>query len=95
MALNTREKRANSLGVGRIWMRGARVAVGASDEQARIATGLGYGGNALSAVAAVAVILLANIAGRNPALAIVAGANPKIDLVAGRNPEIDDVTGKG
>ena len=48
MALDTREKRANSLGVGRIWMRGARVAVGTSDEQARIATGLGYGGNALT-----------------------------------------------
>ena len=43
----------------------------------------------------VDVILLANIAGRNPALDSVAGTVPKIDLVAGRNPVLDDVTGVG
>jgi hypothetical protein len=47
MAVDTREKRMNAATVGRPYMR-ARHAVGATDEQSRIASGLGYGGNALS-----------------------------------------------
>jgi hypothetical protein len=48
MALDTREKRMNAARVGRPWLR-AKHAVGATDQQARIASGHGYGGNALSA----------------------------------------------
>jgi len=50
MALDTQEKRQNAAGVGRGWLRGSRFPVGATDEQSRIAAGLGYGGNALSPV---------------------------------------------
>lgn len=46
MAIDTREKRMNAARVARPWMR-ARHAVGATDEQSRIASGNGYGGNAL------------------------------------------------
>ena len=46
MALDTREKRAAALGVGRPWMRDKLP--GAVDEEWRIATGNAYGGNALS-----------------------------------------------
>ena len=48
MALDTQEKRMNAARVARPWMR-ARLAVGATDQQSRIASGHGYGGNALSA----------------------------------------------
>lgn len=48
MALDTREKRMNAARVARPWMR-ARHAVGATDQQSRIESGNGYGGNALSA----------------------------------------------
>ena len=54
MALDTREKRMNAARVGRPWMR-AKHAVGGFDEQARIASGHGYGGNALSPAGASAV----------------------------------------
>jgi len=47
MALDTREKRMNAARVARPWMR-AKHAVGATDQQSRIASGNGYGGNALS-----------------------------------------------
>ena len=47
MALDSREKRMNAARVGRPWLR-ARHAVGATDQQSRIASGHGYGGNALS-----------------------------------------------
>lgn len=46
MALDTREKRANVLGVGRPWLRHPHP--GTIDEQWRIARGSAYGGNALS-----------------------------------------------
>jgi len=46
MAFDTQEKRMNVARVGRPWMR-ARFPVGAFDEQARIESGHGYGGNAL------------------------------------------------
>lgn len=48
MALDTREKRQNAAGVGRPYLRG-KLPVGATDEQSRIASGLGYGGNPLNA----------------------------------------------
>jgi hypothetical protein len=48
MALDTKEKRANAARVGRPWMR-AKYARGATNESSRIASGHGYGGNALSA----------------------------------------------
>lgn len=47
MALDSREKRMNAARVGRPWLR-SKHSVGATDQQARIATGHGYGGNALS-----------------------------------------------
>jgi len=50
MAVDTREKRMNAARVGRPWMR-AKHAVGATDQQSRIASGHGYGGNALSPAA--------------------------------------------
>ena len=48
MAIDTKEKRANIPGVGRPWMRD-KFPVATPDEQWRIASGLTYGGNALSA----------------------------------------------
>lgn len=47
MAIDTREKRMNAARVARPWMR-AKHAVGATDQQSRIGSGHGYGGNALS-----------------------------------------------
>lgn len=47
MAFDTQEKRMNAARVGRPWIR-TRLAVGATDQQSRIETGHGYGGNALS-----------------------------------------------
>lgn len=55
MAVDTREKRMNAARVGRPWMR-ARHAVGATDQQSRIASGHGYGGNALSPAGASTTI---------------------------------------
>jgi len=50
MAIDSKEKRQNAAGVGRPYMRHPEP-VGATDEQSRIARGLGYGGNALGATA--------------------------------------------
>ena len=44
MALDTQEKRMNVAGVGRVWMRSKFPTVD-KDEQWRVASGLGYGGN--------------------------------------------------
>lgn len=52
MAIDTKEKRAGSLGVGRPWMRD-KFPVATPDEQWRIASGNAYGGNALSPAGAV------------------------------------------
>jgi len=51
MAIDTKEKRANVIGVGRPWLRD-KFPQAAKDEQWRIASGNAYGGNALSAAAA-------------------------------------------
>ncbi len=51
MALDTKEKRAGVIGVGRPWMRD-KFPIATPDEQWRATTGLTYGGNALSAVTA-------------------------------------------
>ena len=58
MALDTREKRMNAARVGRPWMR-AKHAVGATDEQSRIGSGHGYGGNTLSPAGAATTIVAA------------------------------------
>lgn len=50
MALDTKEKRANVIGVGRPYLRD-KFPVATPDEQWRIASGNAYGGNALSPVA--------------------------------------------
>ena len=47
MALDSQAKRMNAARVARPWTR-ARLAVGATTEASRIASGNGYGGNALS-----------------------------------------------
>jgi len=47
MAIDSKEKRAGVLGVGRPWMRD-KFPVATPDEQWRIASGNAYGGNALS-----------------------------------------------
>lgn len=47
MAINTKEKRAAVLGVGRPWMRD-KFPVATPDEEWRISSGNAYGGNALS-----------------------------------------------
>lgn len=57
MAIDDREKRMNAARVARPWMR-AKHAVGGFDEQARIASGHGYGGNALTPPAASTVPVL-------------------------------------
>jgi hypothetical protein len=49
MALDSREKRAAALGVGRPWVRDKLP--GANDQEWRIASGNAYGGNALSPAA--------------------------------------------
>ena len=49
MAIDTKEKRANVPGVGRPWMRD-KFPVATPDEQWRMASGLAYGGNALTGV---------------------------------------------
>ncbi len=47
MAIDTKEKRASVLGVGRPWIRD-KFPVAAKDEEWRISSGNAYGGNALS-----------------------------------------------
>lgn len=47
MSIDTKEKRAAVLGVGRPWMRD-KFPVATPDEEWRIASGNAYGGNALS-----------------------------------------------
>ena len=47
MALDTAEKRQNAAGAGRPYMR-THFPVATPDEQWRIASGIAYGGNALS-----------------------------------------------
>ena len=47
MALDSKEKRAAVLGVGRPWMRD-KFPVATPDEEWRISSGNAYGGNALS-----------------------------------------------
>ena len=49
MAIDTREKRMNAMGVGRPWHRSHHTET--IDEQWRIAAGNAYGGNALSPAA--------------------------------------------
>ena len=49
MAVDSQEKRINAAHAGSPFMRG-KFPVGATDEQSRIASGHGYGGNALSVV---------------------------------------------
>lgn len=51
MAIDTKEKRANVLGVGRPYIRN-KFPVATPDEQWRISSGNAYGGNALSPAAA-------------------------------------------
>lgn len=58
MAVDTREKRMNAARVARPYLR-AKHAVGATDEQSRIASGNGYGGNALSPPGGGAIIPIA------------------------------------
>lgn len=47
MALDSKEKRASVIGVGRPWMRD-KFPVATPDEQWRATSGLTYGGNALT-----------------------------------------------
>jgi hypothetical protein len=47
MALDSQAKRMNAARVGRPWIR-TKLAVGATTQASRIASGHGYGGNALS-----------------------------------------------
>ena len=47
MALDTAEKRQNAAGAGRIFMR-THFPIATPDEEWRIASGIAYGGNALS-----------------------------------------------
>lgn len=48
MSIDSKEKRAAVIGVGRPWMRD-KFPVATPDEEWRISSGLAYGGNALSA----------------------------------------------
>ena len=49
MAVDTQEKRMNAVGVGRPWMRSKLP--GVNDQAWRIASGNGYGGNAVASTA--------------------------------------------
>ncbi len=49
MAIDTKEKRANVIGVGRPFLRTKEPSAD-KDQQWRVATGLGYGGNAIGLV---------------------------------------------
>jgi hypothetical protein len=57
MAIDTREKRQNAVGVARSYMRHP-LPVGATDQQSRIARGHGYGGNEIAAPAALTIDLI-------------------------------------
>jgi len=59
MAIDTKEKRANVLGVGRPWMRD-KFPVATPDEQWRASSANSYGGNALTPSATVGRLLLIN-----------------------------------
>lgn len=50
MALDSKEKRAGVIGVGRPWMRD-KFPIATPDEQWRATSGLTYGGNALTLAA--------------------------------------------
>lgn len=54
MALDTKEKRANVVGIGRPYLRD-KFPIATPDEQWRIASGNAYGGNALTPSAAAAM----------------------------------------
>ncbi len=56
MALDDKEKRAGVLGVGRPWMRD-KFPVATPDQEWRVSSGNAYGGNAIAAPVAVAVVL--------------------------------------
>ncbi len=56
MALDTKEKRMNVVGVGRPWMR-AKLP-GTNDQAWRVASGNGYGGNTIAAPVAPSDIVL-------------------------------------
>ncbi len=55
MAIDSKEKRAAVLGVGRPWVRD-KFPVATPDEEWRISSGNAYGGNALSPVGAGAIM---------------------------------------
>lgn len=55
MALDSKEKRAAVLGVGRPWMRD-KFPVATPDEEWRISSGNAYGGNALTAAGGAAIL---------------------------------------
>ena len=54
MAIDSKEKRASVLGVGRPWMRD-KFPVATPDEEWRISSGNAYGGNALGVIAVTRV----------------------------------------
>ena len=79
MALDTKEKRANVPGVGRPWMRD-KFPVATPDEQWRMASGLTYGGNPLSATVPYrATLVHANVMGSIQSHADTAGTRRRLD----------------
>ncbi len=55
MAIDSKEKRASALGVGRPWVRD-KFPIATPDEEWRASSANSYGGNALSPVAAGAIM---------------------------------------
>lgn len=63
MAIDSKKKRANILGVGRPWMRD-KFPVATPDEEWRISSGNAYGGNALSPIIGLTIIAQARSTAR-------------------------------
>ncbi|KKM16055.1 hypothetical protein LCGC14_1689730 [marine sediment metagenome] len=92
MSIDTKEKRANVLGVGRPWMRD-KFPVATPDEQWRMASGLTYGGNALSAPATGVVTKRFGITGSQSSNFSSIGTDDKNFIVIGTDDNNFSISG--
>ena len=88
MALDTKEKRANVIGVGRPWMRD-KFPVATPDEQWRIASGNAYGGNALSAPAALSLRRFSLSGSSQQRISLVGASQQRFTLTGASQQRID------
>ncbi len=59
MAIDTKEKRASVIGVGRPYLRD-KFPIAAPDQEWRVSSGLAYGGNALASIITTIVVGLSS-----------------------------------